>query len=84
MNAVRRGRIGEDDTGGPSKKDRDPNWIKSEILGLIEAKRQEHIDEMTVEDPRELMCPELGKWGKIALVLNAGKGEADVHRDRDA
>ena len=30
------------------------------------------------------MVPELGKWGKIALILNAAKGEGDVHRDRDA
>ena len=39
---------------------------------------------MMVEDARELMCPEIGKWGKIAMVLNSGKGEGDVQRDRDA
>lgn len=30
------------------------------------------------------MCPELGKWGKIAVILNSSKGEGDVDRDRDA
>lgn len=80
----RRGRGSTDDAGPSSKKDRDPNWSKSEILALIEAKRQEYVEEMSVDDPRELMCPELGKWGKIALKLNASKGEGDVDRDRDA
>ncbi|KAG0578609.1 hypothetical protein KC19_4G036600 [Ceratodon purpureus] len=84
VNAGKRVRTGEDDTGARSKKDRDPNWTKSEILSLIEAKRQEHLDELTVDDPRELMCPELGKWGKIAVLLNATKGDGDVHRDRDS
>lgn len=51
---------------------------------MIEAKRKEYIDEITVEDVRELMCPELGKWGKIALILNSSKGEGDVERDRDS
>ncbi|KAG0572793.1 hypothetical protein KC19_VG125600 [Ceratodon purpureus] len=64
-----------------AKKDRDPNWSKSEILSLIEAKRSEYIEELTVEDARELMCPELGKWGKIAVKINASKGEGDVERD---
>lgn len=39
---------------------------------------------MSVQDARELMCPELGKWGKIAMILNSSKGEGDVERDRDA
>lgn len=80
----RKVRGNENDAGTSNKKERDPNWSKAEILNLIEAKRQEHVAEMAVEDPRELMCPELGKWGKIAMILNAGKGEGDVERDRDA
>ncbi|KAG0606268.1 hypothetical protein M758_9G127100 [Ceratodon purpureus] len=67
-----------------AKKDRDPNWSKSEILSLIEAKRSEYIEELSVEDARELMCPELGKWGKIAMKMNASKGEGDVERDGSA
>ena len=77
-------RTGDDEAGASSKKERDPNWSKSEILCLIELKRQEYIDEMTVKDARELMCPELGKWGKIALKLNAAKGEGDVERGGEA
>ena len=36
---------------------------------MIEAKHQEYIDEMIVEDVRKLMFLELRKWGKIATKL---------------
>ena len=81
---ARKGKGHDEEAGPSSKKERDPNWSKAEILSLIEAKRQEYLEEMSVDDPRELICPELGKWGKIAKILNASKGEGDVDRDRDA
>ena len=31
------------------------------------------MDELAAEDPRELMNLELGKWGKVAFIINAGK-----------
>jgi hypothetical protein len=64
---------GNDSETGPSKKERDPNWTKHEILSLVEAKRQEYMDKLAAEDPRELMNPKLRKLGKIALVINTGK-----------
>ena len=79
-----KGRTNEDDAGPSSKKKRDPNWSKGEILALIEAKRQEYINEMNVEDVRELICPEVGKWGKIAIILKSSKREGDVGRDHES
>jgi hypothetical protein len=41
------------------------------------------MDELAAEDPMELMNPELGKWGKIARVINTGKQD-EVDRDGPA
>jgi hypothetical protein len=37
------------------------------------------MDEMAAEDPRELMNPELGKWKKIAVIINTGKEDGVQH-----
>ena len=80
-----RNRKGGDEEGGLSeKKERNPNWSKIEILSLIAAKRPKYIDEMTVEEPKELMCPKLGKWGQIVFVLNSTRGEEEVEMKGDA
>jgi hypothetical protein len=76
-------RAGNDSKTGPSRKERDPNWTKQEILPLVEAKRQVYMDELAVEDPKKLMNPELRKWRKIALVINNGKQDK-VEQDNHA
>jgi hypothetical protein len=57
-----------------SRKERACNWTLLEILDMVAAKRHEFLEDIEVEDARELMHPELTKWGKIAIKVNeAGK-----------
>jgi hypothetical protein len=44
-----------------SRKERDPNWNRLEMLALVRAKRAEFIDELQVDDPRELMNTDVTK-----------------------
>jgi hypothetical protein len=53
-------------------KERDPNWNRLEMLTLVQAKRTELIAEIEVDDPHELMSPEMTKWEKVSLSVNAG------------
>ena len=56
------------------RKEQDPNWSREDILALVEAKREEYIDEMEVTDVRDLMASELTKWGCIAEKVIAATG----------
>jgi hypothetical protein len=57
-----------------ARKERDPNWSRQEILALVRAKRVEFVEELEVDDPRELMSSEMTKWDRIALSVNAAPG----------
>ena len=54
------------DDSGPNepkraRKDRGPNWTTHEVFILIQAKRNMHLQEIEVVDPRVLMVPEQRK-----------------------
>lgn len=71
---------GDPKGAGPSKrrKERDPNWIREEILALVEAKREEYLEEMEVVDVRDLMATDISKWGCIAEKVNSITGSEIV------
>ena len=64
---------GDPEGAGPTKrrKERDPNWSREEILALVEAKREEYLEEMEVLDARDLMATDISKWRRIAEKVNA-------------
>jgi hypothetical protein len=67
---------GEAQGAGPSKtrKERDPNWNCMEMISLVRAKRAEFMEELTVDDPRELMNTDMTKSERVSLSVNAGAG----------
>jgi hypothetical protein len=74
------------DGGGPSRKcrkERASNWSALEILDMVAAKRQEFLEDIEVEDARELMHPEQTKWGKIANKVNEAGRLRGGHSPRD-
>ena len=54
---------GDLEGAGPSKrwKEHDPNWTHEEILALVEAKKEEYLEEMEVVDVRDLMATNISK-----------------------
>jgi hypothetical protein len=52
------------------RKERDPNWSRLEMLALVRAKRAEFMDELQVDDQRELMSTEGTKWERVSLSVN--------------
>jgi hypothetical protein len=44
------------------------------MLALVRAKRAEFIQELECDDPRELMNPEMSKWEKVSVSVNASNG----------
>jgi hypothetical protein len=65
---------------GKTRKDRDPNWNKSEILDMVDCKEVEHLEELDMDDSRDLMQPETSKWTSIAAKVNAA-GNGPCHQD---
>jgi hypothetical protein len=66
-----------------SRKERASNWTFLEILDLVAAKKQEFLEDIEVEDARELIFPEQTKWGKIAAVVNEVGKLRGGHVERD-
>ena len=66
-----------------SRKERALNSILMEILDMVATKKQEFLEDIEVEDAKELIFPEQTKWGKIDAVVNeAGKLQGG-HVERD-
>jgi hypothetical protein len=42
--------------------DHGPNWNLQEMLALVDAKRDEYMDELDTVDARDLMDPDVTKW----------------------
>jgi hypothetical protein len=56
-------------TGEPSPKqqqNRGPNWSMYEMLALVNAKRDEFLEELDAIDGRDLMHSEVTKWTRIS------------------
>ena len=74
-------------TEGPaslkSRKEQALNWTLIEILDMVAAKKQEFLEDIEVEDARELMFPKQTKWGKIATVVNEARKLRGSHVERD-
>ena len=72
-----------DSQGEPSQKarrDRSPNWSLNEMLALVDAKRDEFIEELDCIDGRDLMESEVTKWSRISDKV-MGSGFSIHYRD---
>jgi hypothetical protein len=67
-----------------SRKERASNWSVLEILDMVAAKRQAFLQDIEVEDARELMNPEQTRWGKVATQVNEAGRARGGHSPRDA
>lgn len=65
------------------RKERDPNWVREEILALVEAKREEYIEELDIVDARDLIVTDVSKWTRIATKVSNTTG-GDVTREGPA
>jgi hypothetical protein len=75
------------DAVGPSRKsrkERASNWSVLEILDMVAAKKQEFLEDIEVEDARDLMYPDQTKWGKIATQVYEAGLVRGGHSPRDA
>lgn len=67
-----------------ARKERASNWSALEVLDMVAAKRQEFLEDIEVEDARELMNPEHTRWGKVASKVNEAGILRGGHSPRDA
>jgi hypothetical protein len=44
------------------------------MIVLVRAKRQEYLEELDADDPRELMSTEMTKWERVSLSVNSANG----------
>jgi hypothetical protein len=54
------------DSSRRPRRDCCPNWTLQEMLALVEAKREEYIDELDTINARDLMEPDVTKWTRIS------------------
>ena len=54
------------DSQGEAQRDRRPNWSLTEMIALVDAKREEFVDEHDAIDGRDLMDSEVTKWKRIS------------------
>jgi hypothetical protein len=55
------------------RRDRGPNWNLQEMLALVDANREEYLEELDTMDARDLMDPDVTKWSRISdRVMAAG------------
>ena len=49
-----------------ARRDRRPNWSLNEMIALVDAKREEFLEELDAIDGRDLMDSEVTKWNRIS------------------
>ena len=49
-----------------ARRDRRPNWSLNEMIALVDAKREEFLEELDAIDGRDLMDSEVTKWSRIS------------------
>ena len=54
------------ETSQKARRDRLPNWSLNEMIALVDAKREEFLEELDSIDGRDLMESEVTKWSKIS------------------
>ena len=52
-------------TSQKARRDRRPNWSLNEMIALVDAKREEILEELDVINGRDLMDSEVTKWSCI-------------------
>ena len=62
-------------------KERDANWTLPEMLELVHAKKEEWLEDIEVEDGRDLMNPETTRWRQISTKVNRNKALGAPDRD---
>ena len=54
------------ETSQKARRDRRPNWSLNEMIALVDAKREEFLEELDTIDRRDLMESEVTKWSRIS------------------
>jgi hypothetical protein len=54
-----------------ARRDRRPNWSLNEMIALVDAKRNEFLEELDAIDGRDLMDSEVTKWNRISEKITA-------------
>ena len=49
-----------------ARKDRGPNWLPQEVMALVNAKQEMHLEEMDTVDARDLMNADSRKWQRVS------------------
>ena len=61
------------DTSQKARRDRRPNWSLNEMIALVDAKREEFLEELDAIDGRDLMDSEVTKWSRISdKIMSSG------------
>ena len=56
-----------------ARRDRRPNWSLNEMIALVDAKREEFLEELDAIDGRDLMDSEVTKWSRISdKIMSSG------------
>jgi hypothetical protein len=65
--------LADGDLSHRARRDRCPNWTLQEMLALVDAKREEYMDEIDSVDAHDLMDLDMTKWTRISdRVMAAG------------
>ena len=56
----------QEDASQKGRRDRRPNWTLNEMIALVDAKREEFLEELDAIDGRDLMDSEVTKWNRIS------------------
>jgi hypothetical protein len=59
------------DSSQKARRDRRPNWSLNEMIALVDAKRDEFLEELDAIDGRDLMDSEVTKWNRISEKITA-------------
>ena len=49
-----------------ARKDQGPNWLPQEVMALVNAKREMHLEEMDAVDAQDLMNADSRKWQRVS------------------
>ena len=56
----------QENSSQKARRDRRPNWSLNEMIALVDAKRDEFLEELDVIDGRDIMDSEVTKWNRIS------------------
>jgi hypothetical protein len=61
----------QEESSQKARWDRRPNWSLNEMIVLVDAQRNEFLEELVAIDGRDLMDSEVTKWNRISEKITA-------------